>query len=75
MTSQITGVSIVCSTVCSGVNQENIKATCHWPLSGEFTGDWKGPVTRNIFPFDDVIMYNRDKLNKYSEHGIQIAVT
>ena len=35
MVSQITGVSIVCSTVCS----ENIKASGHWPLWGEFTGD------------------------------------
>ena len=39
----------------------NIKAPRHWPLCGEFTGDrWiprtKGPVTRKMFPFDDVIM-------------------
>ena len=40
--------------------KENIKATRHWPLCGEFTGagefPHKGPVTRKIFPFDDVIM-------------------
>ena len=41
--------------------KENIKALRHWPLCGEFTGDrWiplhKGPVTRKMFPFDDVIM-------------------
>ena len=39
MTSQITGVSIVYSTVCSAQTKENIKAPRHWPLLGEFTGD------------------------------------
>ena len=32
--SQITGVSIVCSTVGSGADQKNIKAPYHWPLCG-----------------------------------------
>ena len=35
--------------------QESIKAPRHRPLWGEFTGD-KGPVTRKMFPSDDVIM-------------------
>ena len=35
--SQITCVSSVCSTVCSGGNKEIIKAPRHWPLCGEFT--------------------------------------
>ena len=39
MASQITGVPIVCSTVCSGADQENVKAPRHWPLWGESTGD------------------------------------
>ena len=39
---------------------ENIKAPRYWPLVVEFTGDqWfpciKWPVTRKMFPFDDVI--------------------
>ena len=37
----------------------NIKALRRWPLCGEFTGyrlPHKGPVTRKMFPFDDVIM-------------------
>ena len=40
--------------------KENIKALRHWPLCGEFTGDCphKEPVTRKLFPFDDVIMQN-----------------
>ena len=62
MASQITGISIVYSTVCCGADKKNIKAPCHWPLRGEFTGDrWiplhKGPVTRKKFPFDDIIMH------------------
>ena len=46
---------------------KNIKAPHHWPLCGEFTGGGGGgggpvnsphkwPVTRKMFPFDDVIM-------------------
>ena len=37
--------------------KENIKAPRHWPMRGEFTGD-KKPVTRKMFPFDDVIMHS-----------------
>ena len=36
---QITGVSIVYLTICSGAGQRNTKAPRHWPLWGEFTGD------------------------------------
>ena len=41
--------------------KENIKAPRHWPLWRESTGYWwvpltKRPVTRKMFPFDDVIM-------------------
>ena len=53
--SQITSLTIVYSTVYSGADQINIKAPRHWALCGEFTGD-KGPVTRKIFPFDEVLM-------------------
>ena len=40
---------------------ENTKALCHWFLRGESTRDrWipptKRPVTRKMFPFDNVIM-------------------
>ena len=52
---QITGVSIVYSTSVQAQLEENIKALRHWPLWGEFPH--KGPVTRKMFPFDDVIMY------------------
>ena len=46
MASQITGVSIVGSTVCSGEDKENIKAPRHWPLRGESTGDRWIPLTK-----------------------------
>ena len=51
MVSQTAGVSIVYSTVCSGADQRNIKAT-RWPVNSPH----KGPVTRRAFPPDDVIM-------------------
>ena len=39
MASQITGVCIIYSTVCSGADKKNTEAPRHWPLWGEFTGD------------------------------------
>ena len=39
MASQITGVSMVCSTVCLGADQRKHQTPRHWPLWGEFTGD------------------------------------
>ena len=60
MASQITSISNVCQTICSGTDHgtENIKAPRYYPLWGGSTRDspHKGPVTRKIFPFDDVIM-------------------
>ena len=61
MASQITGVSIVCSTVCSGTYQRKRQSSAslafvtgihRWPVNSPH----KGPVTRKMFPFDDVIM-------------------
>ena len=45
-------------------NKENIKASRHWPLCEEFTvnSPHKWPVTRKMFPFDDVIMYYSEVL-------------
>ena len=39
MASQITSLTIVCSTVYSGTDQRKYQAPRHWPLCGEFTGD------------------------------------
>ena len=61
---QITGVSIVYSTVCVGADQRNhqssasltfVRGIHRWPLNSPH----KGPVTRKVFPFDDVIMSKR----------------
>ena len=67
--SHITSLTIVYWLVFSNKAQikDNIKVPRHWPLWEEFNGNrWiplpvnsphKGPVTRKMFPFDDVIMY------------------
>ena len=60
MASQITGVSIVCSTICSGADKKHqsfsalavVRKIHQWPLDSPY----KGPVTRKMFSFDDVIM-------------------
>ena len=64
MASQFTGVSIVCSTVCSGADQRKhqssvslafVRGIHRWPVNSPH----KGPVTRTMFPFDDVIVIMR----------------
>ena len=61
MVSQITGVFIVCSTVCSGTDQRKHQSSTSLAFVREIPW-WqvdsprKGPVTWKIFPFDDIIM-------------------
>ena len=59
--SQITGVSIVCSTLCSGADQRKYQSFAsltflggihRWPVDSPH----KGPVMRIFFPFNDAIM-------------------
>ena len=57
MASQITGVSIVYSTVCIKKNQSSaslvfVRGIHRWLVDSSY----KGPLTRKMFPFDDVIM-------------------
>ena len=60
MASQTTGVSIVYSFVCPGVHKKYQSSTSlafvrgihRWPVNSPH----KGPVTRKMLPFDDVIM-------------------
>ena len=61
MASQITSLPIVYSTFYSGANQRKhqssaslafVRGIHRWPVNSPH----KGPVTRKIFPFDDVIM-------------------
>ena len=61
MASQIAGVSIVCSAVCSGADQRKHRSSAsrafvrgihRWRVDSPH----KGSVTWKMFPFDDVIM-------------------
>ena len=63
MVSQTTGVSSVYSTICSGVDQRKHQSSAslffvrrihRWPVNSPH----KGPITRKLLPFDDVIMTN-----------------
>ena len=78
MASQITGISIDCSTVCSGADRRKLQSSAsldfvrgihrsgihRWPVDSPH----KGLVMRKMFPFDDIIMYNY----KYHMHiGLQ----
>ena len=82
MASQITSLTIVHSTVYSAQIKENIKAPRHWPMCGELTGDWwlvnsphKGPVTGNMFPFDDVIMNPQELLIQPRRNQLHVLLT
>ena len=61
MASQITSLTIVYSTVYSGADQRKHQSSAsldfvwgihRWPVNSPH----KGPVTRKMFPFDNVIM-------------------
>ena len=63
MASQITGLTIVYSTVYSGANERKhqsfaslpfVRGIHPWPVNSPH----KGPVTRKKFPFDDVIIFH-----------------
>ena len=55
--SQITGVSIACSAVCSGVIQRKHQSPASLAFFRESTGDRWIPLTPKMFLFDDVIIY------------------
>ena len=65
MASQLTGISFVCFPVCSGADQRKHQSSASlpfvrgihwWPADSPH----KGPVTRKMFPFDDVIIKMED---------------
>ena len=63
MASQITSVSIACSTVGSGADQRKHQSLASlaivWGIHRwQVNSPDKSPVTRKMFPFDDVIMYH-----------------
>ena len=70
MVSQITSVSIVYSTVCSGANQRKHQSSASLALVREIhwwpaNSPHKRPVTRKIFPLNDVIMYLEEQASCY----------
>ena len=67
MASQITTVSIVYSTVCSGTDQRKHQSSVLLTFvmgihQGPVNSPHKGPVTWKMFPFDDVIVIMADVL-------------
>ena len=61
MASQITSVSMVCPTVCSGADQRKHQSSAPLAFVGRIhrspvNSHQKRPVTRKMCPFDDVIM-------------------
>ena len=67
MTSQITSLTIVYSTVYSGADQRKHQSspslTFVWAIHQWLVNSLhKGPVTRKMFPFDDVIMVRQGRI-------------
>ena len=61
MAFQITSHTILCSPVCLGANQRKYQSSASLDFvrgihRGPVNSSHKGPVTRKMFPFDDVIM-------------------
>ena len=66
MVSQITGGSIVCSTICSGTGQRKYQSSVSLAFvrgihQSLVDSPHKEPVAPKIFPFDDGIMANHTK--------------
>ena len=62
MSSQITSLTIVYSSVYSGADQRKHQSSASMAFArgihrGPMNCPHKGPVTRKMFPFDDVIMW------------------
>ena len=70
MASQITSLTIVYWTIYSGTDQRKhqssallafVRGIHRWPVNSPY----KGPVTRKLFPFDDVIMSSGTYFNSW----------
>ena len=55
--SQITRLTIVCSTVYSDADQRKHRSSASMAFVRPVNSPHKGSVTRKMFPFDDVIMF------------------
>ena len=80
MASQITSLTIVYSTVYSGTDQRKhqsstslafVRGIHRWPLNSPH----KWPVTRKMFPFDDVIMKLPDGCRQNNRHQTMANLT
>ena len=65
MVSQITGISIICSTVCSAADQRKHQSSASLAFvrgihRSLVDSPLKGPAMRKMFPFDDVIISGID---------------
>ena len=77
MTSQITGFSVVCSAVGSNADQRNYQSSASLAFVRGIhrlpvNSSHKGPVTRKMFPFDDVILV---QMNEYMMELFYINIT
>ena len=77
MASQITSLTIVYSTFYSGTDQSKHQGSASlafvWGIHrGPVDSPHKWPVTRKMFPFDDVIMYYRISHGPMSSTNISI---
>ena len=78
MSSQITSLTIVCSTVHSAADHRKHQSSALLvSVTGEFPA--KGPVARKMFPFDDVIMILSQpkwaRLNEFQGYPSPLPVT
>ena len=68
--SQITSLTIVYSTVYSDADQWKHQSSASLAFvrgiqRGPVNSPHKWPVTRKMFPFDDVIMYFQEQMTQY----------
>ena len=76
MASPITGATIVCSNVSSDADKKTKQkrqssaslAFVRWIHRGLLDSPYNGPVTRKLFPFDDVIMNRHPMPYVYHEY-------
>ena len=78
MASQITGVTIVCSTVCSSADQRKHQSSASLAFvrgihRSPVNSPHKGPVMRKMFPFNDVIMHGNRQEWSLSDSLVLVA--
>ena len=71
LASQITSLPVVCSIVYSDVNQRKHQSSASLAFvreihRGPVNFPHKWPVTRKMFPFDDVIMWHNESIWQYN---------